>query len=128
MKPFSIILGSLFILTLASCGDNERGRIYSSRDAEACKTLLFTCAPGRVPFFDNDGCGCELSGDDEYRRNINTRPEIYDDDSINPPDTYDTNPGLRNQDNNTQNNTQLNEDPINRDLDELQDRRLDSRD
>ncbi|MBS3080894.1 hypothetical protein J4221_05460 [Candidatus Pacearchaeota archaeon] len=36
-------------------------KIYISRNPEQCKVIKFLCEQGRMPFFDDSGCGCELS-------------------------------------------------------------------
>jgi len=33
---------------------------YVNKDVETCMTLLFTCEEGQYPFFDEQGCGCQV--------------------------------------------------------------------
>lgn len=35
-------------------------KVYRSNDLEKCKVMMFQCEPGRKPFYDSKGCGCEL--------------------------------------------------------------------
>jgi hypothetical protein len=123
MKTMSIIIGTVLVLSLAAC-DREEGRIYTSRDEDECKTLLFTCAPGRVPFFDDDGCGCELSDDNDI--NINRDIDRNNQEGIPPTggDTYDRDPGEQNLDDDENDGNQIDEDPLDRNLQDIQDRRL----
>jgi len=68
MKATTLIIGMVFMASLTAC-DNEENRIYSSRDPDECRTLQFSCAPGRAPFFDEEGCGCELDQSQDQRLN-----------------------------------------------------------
>jgi hypothetical protein len=40
-----------------ACDDPDR--TYVSRDPDQCAAIRFFCDPGKVPFFDDCGCGCE---------------------------------------------------------------------
>jgi len=122
MKTTSIIIGGILLFSLAAC-DGDEGKIYTSRDPDECKTLLFTCAPGRDPFFNNEGCGCELNGEEiDLNRDINRRNNDRGN-IIAPENTYDRDPGLQNLDGEN-NDQRFDEDPLERDLDQQQERRL----
>jgi hypothetical protein len=41
------------------CRYDDPSRTYISRDPAQCATIRFMCKPGRQPFFDDCGCGCE---------------------------------------------------------------------
>jgi hypothetical protein len=125
MKPLPLILGGLLVVSLAACDDDERGRIYSSRDEEACKTLLFTCAPGRQPFYDDDGCGCELINDEDLEQARGWDPLENDRETDRITPVYpDENTRQRDTDENTDDEDIFNEDPIERDLKKLKEQRL----
>jgi len=61
----------------------EEKRIYNSRNPEECKTMLFMCVAGRSAFFDETGCGCELteetSPENVMEKNTITKEEIQAD-------------------------------------------------
>ncbi|MET0403149.1 MAG: hypothetical protein ABW123_12135 [Cystobacter sp.] len=40
-------------------GQESEHRYYVSREPALCAVVLFSCAPGSEPFFDECGCGCE---------------------------------------------------------------------
>jgi hypothetical protein len=42
-----------------ACTGREPGQQYISRDPQECATLLFLCADGFTPFFNDCGCGCQ---------------------------------------------------------------------
>lgn len=44
-----------------STPDTEELRKYVSTEQDTCQTSLFMCAEGRSPFFDETGCGCEVT-------------------------------------------------------------------
>lgn len=67
----SLILTFLALITLSACSqaplatpttDTNTGekRLYTSKDPEECSRIRFACIPGRAPFSDETGCGCEL--------------------------------------------------------------------
>lgn len=70
MKRF-LLVSFLALITLSACGqapvttpdtDTSTGekRLYTSKDPEECARIRFACIPGRAPFFDETGCGCEM--------------------------------------------------------------------
>lgn len=40
---------------------DQPDRTYVSRDPDRCAAIRFVCDPGKAPFFDDCGCGCEPS-------------------------------------------------------------------
>lgn len=40
-------------------GCDDPNRTYVSHDPDQCAAIRFTCDPGKAPFFDSCGCGCE---------------------------------------------------------------------
>lgn len=68
----SLIVTLLALITLSACSqgpvtphtaDTNTGekRLYTSKDPEECSRIRFACIPGRAPFSDETGCGCELT-------------------------------------------------------------------
>jgi hypothetical protein len=45
----------------SACNYDDPQRSYVARSPTACQTVRFACAAGRQPFFDECGCGCEVS-------------------------------------------------------------------
>lgn len=43
------------------CNYNDPNRRYVSRDPDQCAAIRFVCNEGETAFFDNCGCGCELT-------------------------------------------------------------------
>jgi len=132
MKSIPIIIGIVLMFTLAAC-NNEENQIYTSRERDECKTLQFTCATGRAPFYEEEGCGCELIEEVE----IQTDTESYEfnrdeNELINPNNRNNTqyrNDPTTNQLNESgESSNRINEDPPERNLDEIQDQRLQDRD
>ncbi len=39
--------------------DGHATKTYLVKDANQCKYVKFSCTPGKKPFFDACGCGCE---------------------------------------------------------------------
>jgi hypothetical protein len=52
--------------------DSHETRKYVSTDLQECRTILFQCAEGRKPFFDDSGCGCQYKSEVEC---TDPRPE-----------------------------------------------------
>lgn len=124
MKKSALIISMISIFTLSSCYDNnEEGRIYSSRDSEECERIKFSCMPGSIPFSDDSGCGCKIFETQNSDRKIRDSdpiilPEKY---NINDQDVNNNDLDVNNRDDNE---SQFNEDPIERNLDSMQEKRL----
>ncbi|MGE3278438.1 MAG: hypothetical protein AB7J40_01375 [Candidatus Altimarinota bacterium] len=129
MKALTLIIGMTLLLSLVAC-DHEKNRIYTSRNEDECRTLQFSCVPGRAPFFDEKGCGCELIEEVE----IETRSETYefdrDDGEILPPQhdlRYEDNPNSNRGYENDREPNRIDQDPLERNLDQIQNERLDKK-
>lgn len=62
------------------CDYNDPTLSYVSRDPNECAAILFVCADGATPFFNECGCGCQQTGsscryDDPNRRYVSRDPE-----------------------------------------------------
>jgi hypothetical protein len=44
----------------------EHSRLHTERDTAVCKTLMFLCVEGAIPFYDETGCGCESINPRKY--------------------------------------------------------------
>jgi hypothetical protein len=44
----------------------EEGRSYISNDTDTCAVLNFRCDTNERPFFDPNGCGCEIASEDDF--------------------------------------------------------------
>ncbi len=52
---------STFQTARKACRYNDPSQTYVSRDPQECQFLLFACAEGSTPFFNECGCGCQTS-------------------------------------------------------------------
>jgi hypothetical protein len=43
-----------------ACEDDDPARSHVSKLPSVCAAILFQCVEGRIPFFNECGCGCEI--------------------------------------------------------------------
>lgn len=61
MEKIALTITALFFLGLNYAQSSYGVQLeYISRDPLACETIRFTCEEGKMPFFNNEGCGCML--------------------------------------------------------------------
>jgi|GEM_PF-942360 len=53
-----ITISFILLLSQISCA-KQSDRDYTQQDPKLCSNITLSCPPGKLPFYDNDGCGCQ---------------------------------------------------------------------